>query len=60
MITYRLNTGVDVLARVDKRTGRPEPVRYVNRAQAQRAADAHGGAIYQPRLGPVFYVTRKD
>lgn len=56
MQTYKLNTGVHVLARPLK-DGSLYPYTYINRAQAENAARKHGGEVYQSHsTRRVFYV----
>lgn len=58
MQTYKLNTGVHVLARIRK-DGNLYPYTYINRMQAENAARKHGGEVYQgPSSRRVFYVTQ--
>lgn len=54
LLTYRLRQGALVLGRIYK--GELRPLTYVNRAGAEASAALHGGTVFQPRLGPVFYV----
>lgn len=53
-LTYRLRQGALVLGRIYK--GQLRPLAYVNRAGAAASAARHGGTVFQPRPGPVFYV----
>jgi len=46
MLTFKLNTGAIVLARMYK--GRIEPYTYMTQAQAQKRADEIGGAVIRP------------
>jgi hypothetical protein len=56
MQTYKLNTGVHVLARPLK-DGSLYPYTYINRTQAENAARKHGGEVYQSlSTSRVFYV----
>jgi hypothetical protein len=56
MNTYKLNTGVHVLARPLK-DGSMYPYTYINRTQAENAARKHGGEVYQSHWSRrVFYV----
>lgn len=60
MQTYKLNTGVHVLARPVK-DGGLYPYTYTNRTQAENAARKHGGDVYQSHsTRRVFYVTPKQ
>ena len=60
MHTYKLNTGVHVLARPLK-DGSLYPYTYINRTQADNAARKHGGDVYQSHsTRRVFYVTPKQ
>lgn len=60
MNTYKLNTGVHVLARPMK-DGSLYPYTYINRTQADNAARKHGGDVYQSHsTRRVFYVTLKQ
>lgn len=61
--TMKLNDGTAVLDRTDNDGfALLNPYRYTNRAQAQKKADAlrakgYAARVYQPRLGPVFYIS---
>jgi hypothetical protein len=46
MVTFRLNSGVHVLAREYK--GRIEPYTYMTETQARKRADAIGGYVIRP------------
>jgi hypothetical protein len=60
MNTYKLNTGVHVLARPLK-DGSLYPYTYINRTQAENAARKHDGEVYQSHFTRrVFYVTPKQ
>ena len=60
MHTYKLNTGVHVLARPLK-DGSLYPYTYINRTQAENAARKHDGEVYQSHwTRRVFYVTPKQ
>jgi hypothetical protein len=59
MKTYKLNTGVHVLARPIK-DGSLYPYKYTNRTQAENAARKHDGNVYQSHQSRVFYVTPKQ
>jgi len=57
MNTYKLNNGVEVLARPLK-DGSLYPYTYINRTQAENAARKNGGEVYQSHwTRRVFYVT---
>ena len=53
--TTKLNNGVEVLAHA---AGHAKT--FCNRTQAQNAAEKVGGWVWQPRLGPVFFVRFHD
>ena len=57
MLTKKLNNGFTVLAKQAK-DGSVTARTYANQTQAQKAAAAVGpqAQVYQPRLGPCFYV----
>jgi hypothetical protein len=46
MITFKLNNGVQVLAREYK--GRIEPYTYMTESQARKRAEAIGGQVIRP------------
>ena len=54
--TFTLNNGTKVLARLYK--GKPEPVTYANRTQAEKAAAKCSGTVYHPLESRCWYITK--
>jgi hypothetical protein len=54
MNTFTLNNGTKVLARI--KDGKPWPLQYLGRPQAEKKALQVGGTVFRSAAGRVFYV----